>query len=344
MFVLQKCCRPQRLFSQQRVRGEMDASLRKHGFTLVELLVVITIIGILIALLLPAVQAAREAARRMQCSNNLKQVGLAMHLYHEANKTLPVGAYSMAWGTWLVATLPYVEQQALYAKYGSVGKYDNASSYYIADLPVVTQHIPAYQCASDMPSRISVKLFNITKHNYAVNYGTTGFSTNGQVTQDALASLDSGSVRYNGAPFSMAGGPGVAAKAYRFADISDGLSNTLMLSEVIQGIDSTNADLRGFAWWGGASGFSAYLSPNSSQSDILQSAASCSNDGVNPPCYGPATASRPMMMAARSHHPSGVNAALCDGSVRFISDNVRIDIWRTLSTSKGAELINDNTY
>lgn len=305
------------------------------GFTLVELLVVITIIGILIALLLPAVQAAREAARRMQCQNNLKQVSLAMHQYHEALGSLPVGAYSTAWGTWLVATLPYIEQQALHSLYGSVGMYDDATRYFVADLPVVTQRVAAFQCASDTPR---VGYSDITKHNYAVNYGTTGF-VGGATTGDALPSLNT--VQYNGAPFSMAGGPSLAAKAYTFAQIPDGLSNTLMLSEVVQGIEY---DLRGYAWWGPAAGFSSYLAPNSSQPDILQCAEYCVNDGANPPCYGPHSDIQPMMMAARSRHPGGVGTALCDGSVRFVSDNIPIDIWRALSTTKGGEVVSGDLF
>jgi prepilin-type N-terminal cleavage/methylation domain-containing protein len=304
------------------------------GFTLVELLVVITIIGILIALLLPAVQAAREAARRMQCQNNMKQVALAMHQYHEAFNSLPVGAYSTAWGTWLVSVLPYIEKQSLRDMYGNIGVYDHASRYFVADLNVVTQRIDTYQCPSDTPR---VGYDDITKHNLVVNYGTTGFVTVSEFdTAEAMASLNG--VTYNGAPFSMAGGPSVAARAYDFSQILDGLSNTLMLSEVIQGVEY---DLRGYAWWGPAAGFSAYLAPNSSQSDILQGGEYCVNDGTNPPCYGPHSNSQPMMMAARSKHPGGVGAALCDGSVRFVSDNIAIATWRALATRKGGEVIGD---
>src|SRR5437016_2443496 len=86
-------------------------SLRRRGFTLIELLVVIAIIAVLIALLLPAVQSAREAARRAQCTNNLKQIGLAMHNYHDQVGTFPPGFKGVDWGTWLVWVLPYIEQQ-----------------------------------------------------------------------------------------------------------------------------------------------------------------------------------------------------------------------------------------
>ena len=93
----------------------------KRGFTLIELLVVIAIIAVLIALLLPAVQAAREAARRAQCVNNLKQIGLAMHGYHDVENVLPPGKKGCCWGTWLVFVLPYLEQQPLYNAWNSNG-------------------------------------------------------------------------------------------------------------------------------------------------------------------------------------------------------------------------------
>src|SRR6476659_4602072 len=100
-------------------------SSSKKAFTLVELLVVIAIIGVLVALLLPAVQAARESARRTQCTNNLKQVALALHNYGDTYKSaFPVGEYSCCWGTWLVALLPYIEQQSLYDQYKYFGAID----------------------------------------------------------------------------------------------------------------------------------------------------------------------------------------------------------------------------
>src|SRR4026209_85045 len=102
-------------------RGDRQDA-RARGFTLVELLVVIAIIGVLVALLLPAVQAARESARRSQCSNNLKQIGIATHNYADTFRgAFPVGGYNYGWGTWLVGLLPYIEQQNLYELYQGYG-------------------------------------------------------------------------------------------------------------------------------------------------------------------------------------------------------------------------------
>src|SRR5512136_760636 len=105
----------------------MIVQSKRTGFTLVELLVVITIIGILIALLLPAVQAAREAARRMQCVNNLKQIGLACMNYESTHACLPPGTKGSLWGTWMVFVLPFVEQQALYNAWNALGDNSNGS-------------------------------------------------------------------------------------------------------------------------------------------------------------------------------------------------------------------------
>src|SRR5882762_5509877 len=113
----------------------------RMGFTLVELLVVIAIIGVLVALLLPAVQAAREAARRTQCSNNLKQVILATTNYADVYKgAFPVGEYSCCWGTWLVALLPYIEQKALFDQYQYFGAVQNQANNAISQTDATTRY------------------------------------------------------------------------------------------------------------------------------------------------------------------------------------------------------------
>jgi len=316
----------------------------KRGFTLVELLVVIAIIGILIALLLPAVQAAREAARRAQCSNNLKQIGLAMHNYESSYKSFPAGAYSCCWGTWLVALLPYMEQSNLEDEYDHRGKFDDPGGYRYSDarnLPVTTQRVQAYTCPSDTPTS---HYGGITCHNYAVNMGNTGFVVDGQdVKYGAEPEVDG--VIFKGAPFTISGWVAVKAKVSKFRDIPDGTSHTLMLAEVIQGQGEGPNDLRGFSWWGYAAGFETFLPPNASQPDVMQSAGYCNNDHPrNPPCIGPHSQSQPMTMAARSRHAGGVQTANCDGSVRFISNNVDLNVWRALSTTDGGETVSGDVF
>lgn len=303
-------------------------STARPAFTLVELLVVITIIGILIALLLPAVQAAREAARRSQCTNNLKQIGVGMHNYHDIYKTLPVGAYSCCWGTWKVALLPYIEQVNLRQLYVDNNKYgspvDNARYAHAVNLPVTTTRIPTYQCPSDSPNP-NTFISKITSDNYSVNYGNTGLGQQANLN----------GVNFGGAPFSDSGSTTSAPLVYSFRDIRDGLSNTMMVAEVIQGIGN---DLRGFSWWGDASGFETYLAPNSSLPDVIYTPGYCNNQPLQGlPCIGTPTATQPSMYGSRSRHPAGVQVVACDGSTHFVNDSVSLLIWQMASTTHGAE-------
>lgn len=295
-----------------------------RGFTLVELLVVIAIIGVLIALLLPAVQQAREAARRMQCSNNLKQLALALHNYHDTHQSLPAGTYGCCWGTWQVSILPFIEQQNLYERYNVTDKYDtDASRYGGADNSDVTsQRINALTCPSDTPN---TPMSNLTSHNYAVNFGNTGYSQQ--------ASLNG--VTFGGAPFAYVSS-GSTDKYFGFQDIVDGTSNTMLAAEVLQG---TGRDLRGFTWWGDASGISAYLPPNASEPDRIYTETFCENDPQrNLPCTT-STTSAPIMFASRSRHSGGVQTVLCDGSVRFITETIELSSWRAMATTNGGEVI-----
>ncbi|MEX0866657.1 MAG: DUF1559 domain-containing protein [Pirellulales bacterium] len=312
----------------------------RRGFTLVELLVVIAIIGILIALLLPAVQSAREAARRTQCANNLKQIALAMHGYHFTHNKLPPG--SISWGvsvTWAPRILPYLEQQAAYDQISFSDLY-----YTGPNDAFMMQRFPVYTCPTDSPQS---RPNGWTKHNYMVNAGNTGFVA----PQYGGAEPTYNGVQYGGAPFTRSGSypqygwPDQPVIWIGFDNIKDGLSNTLMLSEAVQGQTPASGgvvDLRGFIWWGNAATFETYLLPNSSQPDVYQSEAWCDYLGTipsNPPCVGPHTTSQPMTNAARSRHIGGVQAALCDGSVTFISDHIDLQSWRALSTARGGEVV-----
>jgi len=147
-------------------RGGSSRASPLKGFTLIELLVVIAIIAVLIALLLPAVQQAREAARRSQCKNNLKQIGLAMHNYHDVYQGLPVANFGCCWGTWVMALFPYIDQRALadaYVQeqmYGSDGSYRYSGS---RNTPVTTRRLAVMTCPSDSPSKYS----SFPQHNYS---------------------------------------------------------------------------------------------------------------------------------------------------------------------------------
>jgi prepilin-type N-terminal cleavage/methylation domain-containing protein/prepilin-type processing-associated H-X9-DG protein len=313
----------------------------QRGFTLVELLVVIAIIGILVALLLPAVQAAREAARRSQCSNNLKQIALAMHNHHDTTKTFPagMGPYGCCWGTWQVLVLGFIEQGTVLSRYENWGGNDavygdgpapqsGGTFPRYASAPnstnVTGRRYPAFTCPSDIPN---APIAPITNHNYAANWGNTHY---GQTTYPGT------SVNFLGAPFGQAKSidPGKRTHGQSMASILDGTSNTMMVAEVLQGQGS---DLRGFTWWGDAAGFTAYESPNTSVPDRIYTASYCNNQPVQKlPCAVSDT-NNPTRFSSRSRHPGGVQAALCDGSVRFVANSVNLPVWRAMSTSQGGE-------
>jgi prepilin-type N-terminal cleavage/methylation domain-containing protein len=301
-----------------------------RGFTLVELLVVIAIIGILVAMLLPAVQAAREASRRSSCSNNLKQLGLAMHNYHDTYKKFPslVGVSGCCWGTWQVSILPFLEQKNLFDQYVNLGGNDATGPRYGAGQNrqrVTNQRLEPLTCPSDQNNTpIGSGATAMTNHNYALNVGPTGAYGN-------PATLNG--VPHDGSPFQ---GPASGRmRIYGFSDILDGTANTMLAAEVLQG---RGADLRGFTWWGDASGFSAYLPPNSLLPDVIYTTSYCKNNPkLNLPCIGTPTSTNPSMYASRSRHPGGIQTVLCDGSVRFVADTVAINIWRAASTSQGKE-------
>ena len=326
---------------------------RRRGFTLIELLVVIAIIAVLIALLLPAVQSAREAARRAQCTNNLKQIALGMHNYHETLGSLPPGIKGCCQGTWLVYTLPFVEQQAMYNAWNALasnapGGIDGPLRYGgAANTTVTRSHINAYKCPSDPNSMNVTNTTNmITSHNYVANFGNTNTSQGSPYF----------GVTFAGAPFSDIGSPlgnqntgttsvfkTLVKGTSNFSTITDGLSNTLMVSELLIG---QGGDLRGFSWWSNGAMFSAWGGPNTSVLDVQPNGSYCKPAiASNPPCdpQGQSSTSG-LIISARSKHPGGVEAAICDGSVRFFKNSISLPIWRALSSSQGGEIISADAY
>jgi prepilin-type N-terminal cleavage/methylation domain-containing protein/prepilin-type processing-associated H-X9-DG protein len=331
----------------------------RRGFTLIELLVVIAIIAVLIALLLPAVQAAREAARRAQCINNLKQVGIAMHNYHDVIGSLPPGfrAGSVD-GTWQMFLLPYIEGNPLYNAYNMAGRYllpdgtknqDGSLRYGgVCQTTVTTKRVATLTCPSDSPQAIPGTWGAITEHNYAVNFGNAGMFQELTTAYNGAASPTPAGSYYGGvwlgAPFSDTDPSFYPSRmrTYNLSTVLDGTSNTLMASEVIQ---STDTSYRGYTWWGDASAFETWLAPNSPLPDMTQGYCTTIFPNIlvpNPPCAN--TSVQGPTYASRSRHPGGVNTLFCDGSVKFIKNTISLNIWRALSTTQGNEVVSSDSY
>lgn len=303
---------------------------RVRGFTLVELLVVIAIIGILIALLLPAVQAAREAARRTQCVNNMKQIGLALHNYHDTAKVFPPGglwAFDVPWknppspnpgrGGVLVMLLPYVEQGPLYDAIDFRSTTDVHQQF--IDPPANTKRvrhtiIPAYICPSDTHQGL-VPGTDRAAHNYAANYGPTGV---GQGNPNCPCPNNYNSFRPKPqghgetnptGPFTRRGNRFVC----RMADVTDGLSNTIFFGEVR--VDCSNHARNGWAAPNNGQGKCTTLIPINYDS-CAPDVSSAGGDGCAARCNWVTE------FGFKSQHPGGANFLLGDGSVRFLSETI----------------------
>jgi prepilin-type N-terminal cleavage/methylation domain-containing protein/prepilin-type processing-associated H-X9-DG protein len=326
--------------------------MRRQGFTLIELLVVIAIIAVLIALLLPAVQAAREAARRSQCTNNLKQLGLAMHNYHDSVSSFPIGAMGVrsliaggrypdgtpvgnARRTWLPMLLPYIEQ-------GVVANSYNFSQIFNSYLNTTTEltQISVLSCPSD-PNQGSIENSPPRyQHNYVVNWGNTTWQQNMTATYNPTVGIyppgTTNSVPFLGAPFTM-------DKSFGIQSITDGTSNTLLMAEVKIGADITGGiqDHLGDIWnddWMCAM-FTAFTTPNVSFNDYLGNDCNYPYQN-NPPCI----VQVPYFIAARSYHPGGVNALMADGHVQFFKNTIAYTTWRMLGSSQGGEVLSSDSY
>ncbi len=358
--------------------------MRQRGFTLIELLVVIAIIAVLISLLLPAVQSAREAARRAQCTNNLKQFGLAMHNYHSSNDVFPMGSslcyYNYGgsipcttWNNWSAHALMlnYMEQAPLYnaINFNMEGRGSDYAS--AANATAYNAKIRVFICPSDP---------NGGRVNDNCYYGSIGTSTNGgsdtppRPTSPACPNFQS--------PTS-----GVFAfrMAYGLRDITDGSSNTIAFSEGQAGAQTPVVTPGNMIMGAGLSGNAYFLDANQNLALVLADLQTCSqqyvptntgnisvghghdwgvggmgatlfNTIVTPnstlykwaacrtDCSGGCDGASMDYSNAQSYHPGGVNALLADGSVRFLKSSVSMNIYWGLGTRAGGEVISADAY
>jgi prepilin-type N-terminal cleavage/methylation domain-containing protein/prepilin-type processing-associated H-X9-DG protein len=312
-------------------------SRTRHAFTLIELLVVIAIIGVLIALLLPAVQAAREAARRTQCKNNLKQLCLGLHNHHDTYGRFPHGTYNYVDSTgstpapynnmqdrrcWAHDVYPFAEQGPLYAAFETYMR-TNASALGFPQLHTV---LPTFMCPSDP---VSPKT-----HTFWGGFGTPtqGFSGNyvacagSRYCNEGGATASADPLRVNGVIFALS--------KTTMASITDGTSNTFLLAEIILSPDTADHDIRGRYHNPGHGGvlFTTRITPNTLVPDQFNW---CSARPVpRAPCIWTGTN---IFLSSRSYHPGGVNIGLADGSVRFVADQIDVTAYVGMGSRNGGE-------
>jgi prepilin-type N-terminal cleavage/methylation domain-containing protein/prepilin-type processing-associated H-X9-DG protein len=307
----------------------------RSAFTLVELLVVIAIIGILVALLLPAIQSAREAARRSECSNNLKQIGLGLHHYHDTYGRLPMAIVGGLTSNkddgfgFLCAILPFIEQQSLYDivnPTGTPGVFDDYSD--DANLgvwPGGDSVVDTYRCpSSNLPDHVPP------------TYDVPG-QIDGSLPIDKDWWVGYATSDYKGCGGSCRGDDGVLHKnaeapgGRRFADVLDGLSNTLMVAESSYVInDHASGEVDDWPVWIGGLGSDEMVRINGRTSRPIN--CGCTVFTMDQ-AYGDD--------CAFSFHPGGAQFVLCDGSVQFLQENLSMTTYCYLHSMKDGESIGE---
>jgi len=338
----------------------------RTAFTLVELLVVIAIIGILIALLLPAVQAARESARRSECVNNLKQIGIAIQNYHDIHKRLPFGKGASYPGAPVYARwsqhallLPMLEQQVLYsvldfryppATPGMAGVINFMPAYSNPggqNNVACTTRVPGFFCPSDGTPVVPTWP---GQNNYVANQGSW--------LCDRLDSPDPNAIT---SPSEVQSGIFGFLSAVQFSSVQDGLSNTAFFSEKLRGDGTPNPRTDIFvmpsqtsllATWQTCSsmnpltatpltskwGFSWVMGENCcTQYNHVATPNQYSCGGIG---FPGTMSNMAMQVSPNSNHPAGINVCMGDGSVRFVQDGVDLIVWRALGTRRGNEAMN----
>jgi hypothetical protein len=249
-----------------------------------------------------------------------------MHNYHDSVGTLPIGYCGDVTGDgWIKGILPYIDQAAVFAQWIEAQNYNDGGN----NQKLCGIRMAAMTCPSDSPGN----WYNqICQYNYSVNLGNTS----------SMRVSPFNSVTFNRSPFHNENNAGAAGVAYRLADISDGTSNTLLMMEVRQG--PSTLDLRGLTWWGPGSGVTAFYTPNTTSPDALNGGFynNTPTQGMPAQSYaGLADPTNPLIFSARSKHTGGVHVAMCDGAIRFVSNNIDVNTWRNLSGMQEGAVVGD---
>jgi prepilin-type processing-associated H-X9-DG protein len=309
--------------------------------------VVIAIIGILVALLLPAIQAAREAGRRATCQNTLRQWGMAMQNFHASKNKLPEGNRTNPRRVWVVYTWPYVEDFAHYLQFDQkVHFYLPPNTYTSSTNGIYAKPVPIYYCPSDRPGALwKGDIYWRSRGNYVINWAQIAMANcrNSPPTPcpTYIPPNPEWAARHGLAPFGFKDlVTPFLPRQFSFKDFTDGTSHTLLLSEVIQAASDEDFDIRG---------------------DMLNDDTPCTmfmtintpNSGTDvspfqPPAPKPenppytSVGSAYTHKAARSRHPGGVNVIMADGSMQFVTNDIALATWRAMGTINGAEVVQDN--
>ena len=324
----------------------------RPAFTLIELLVVIGIIGVLMGLLIPAVQKVREAANRLACQHNLKQLGVALHHYHDVNHQFPLGSenkppvpLAAPRLTFMLSLYPYLEQEATFRRFdvtagGTLDPYAvgipwcGSANTLGADAPTAVV-VPNLLCPSDGWGGKTSSVWALGSGAYLgtwnncnylgffgdKNYG--GFLPGNPPNQRAVFAFN---------------------RVVRLNDIQDGTSNTMAMGEYLTGVpqDEYSWDVRGLHWIDlpGFSQLYTRSTPNSSSPDLFYLKRYCHNrPSLNLPCaFAPLAETT---AASRSRHPGGVNVVMADGSVRFINQTIDLKTWQALGSIASGEVVGD---
>lgn len=326
---------------KRNLKGVLKMSRFRKGFTLIELLVVIAIIAVLIGLLLPAVQKVRDAAARSSCSNNLKQLGLALHNHESGTGYLPSsirpsGPTPLPRISWLVLTLPYLEQDNLRRNYDTSTTWSSATN-----LPTTSQRIKILQCPGTpsgdrLDGDPQTNVWNLVAvTDYAASTGVHASATNVNPT----GYLQAGVLEKNKIP------------GNRWNEVTDGLSNTIAIVESAgrpqiwrngrQVGTVPGQKVNGGGWARPASDLDFYTSTTDGSSFPGPCAVGCTN-GFDYPTYNMAPFGTEGTSAPYSFHSTGVNSLQADGSVRFIRNTVTVQTFAALITKSGNEVVTND--